>query len=199
MLRPSPPAPPGRWSPSLYAPRPPRRRPRRPRPPAAAALVIPAAATAAPRPTAQTQLTTPWTAEVSPANALPDYPRPQLTRSRWQNLNGTWQFAEADPRRPAAGRPDLAERVLVPYPVESLLSGRPTARRPHVVPPDVHRPDVVARSGRLILHFQAVDYQTSRLRQRRQVATHTGGYDAFTGDVTERAEGHRPQGGPRRR
>src|SRR5882762_9879784 len=40
-------------------------------------------------------ISTPWTSQVGPNNALPDYPRPQLTRQRWQNLNGVWQFASA--------------------------------------------------------------------------------------------------------
>ena len=43
----------------------------------------------------QPRLTTPWTDQVSPSNALPEYPRPQLARARWQNLNGVWQFAGA--------------------------------------------------------------------------------------------------------
>ncbi|HKN56940.1 MAG TPA: hypothetical protein VJX66_30910, partial [Amycolatopsis sp.] len=58
-------------------------------------LAVPAAH-AAPPPQWQRltpPLTTPWTNEVSPSNALPEYPRPQLTRARWQNLNGVWEFA----------------------------------------------------------------------------------------------------------
>ena len=68
-------------------------------------------------------LSTPWTADVSPTNALPEYPRPQLTRPQWQNLNGLWEFAGAAPGElPPIGQP-LAEQVLVPYPIESALSG----------------------------------------------------------------------------
>src|SRR5690348_13573328 len=80
----------------------------RPRGPAAAllagallaALLSPAthaaaSPAAAPRAAADPPLTTPWTSQVSARNALPEYPRPQLTRDRWQNLNGSWQFAEA--------------------------------------------------------------------------------------------------------
>src|SRR4051812_28083575 len=68
-------------------------------------------------------LTTPWTDRVG-THPLPEYPRPQLARTRWQNLNGVWQFAAATgaDEPPPVGR-DLAERILVPYPVESALSG----------------------------------------------------------------------------
>src|SRR4051812_12535366 len=38
-------------------------------------------------------LTTPWTKDVSPDNALPEYPRPQMVRQQWQNLNGLWDYA----------------------------------------------------------------------------------------------------------
>jgi hypothetical protein len=40
-------------------------------------------------------LSTPWTGQVSPDNALPEYPRPQLTRTKWENLNGVWLFDRA--------------------------------------------------------------------------------------------------------
>ena len=54
---------------------------------------------------------------------MPEYPRPQLTRPRWQNLNGVWQFASAAAGETPPFGQDLAERILVPYPVESALSG----------------------------------------------------------------------------
>jgi hypothetical protein len=187
----------------LYALRSPR--PARPRGPAAvivlalallAALVAPArAASASPRAgwKAQTPpLTTPWTHDVSPTNALPDYPRPQLTRSRWQNLNGVWQFAAASAGdTPPAGK-DLAERILVPYPVESALSGikrhvdHMWYRRTFTVPASWH-------GGRLLLHFQAVDYQAAVYVNGVKVATHKGGYDAFSADVTDALKGTGPQ------
>ena len=66
-------------------------------------------------------ITTPWTAQVNPSHALPDYPRPQLVRAAWTNLNGLWDYAIA-PKDSA--RPETYEgSILVPYPVESALSG----------------------------------------------------------------------------
>jgi Concanavalin A-like lectin/glucanases superfamily/Glycosyl hydrolases family 2, sugar binding domain/Glycosyl hydrolases family 2/Glycosyl hydrolases family 2, TIM barrel domain len=145
------------------------------------ALVAPATTGAA---QAEVQpLTTPWTHEVSPQNALPDYPRPQLTRSRWQNLNGTWQFAEASAGQAPPTGQNLADRILVPYPVESALSGvqrhvdHMWYRRTFTVPP-------TWRGDRVLLHFEAVDYQTTVYVNGIKVATHTGGYDSFSADVT---------------
>src|SRR3954463_6876689 len=69
------------------------------------------------------RLSTPWTNQVSVTNPLPEYPRPQLTRTQWQSLNGVWQFAPtANLNTPPTGS-NLAEEVLVPYPIESALSG----------------------------------------------------------------------------
>ncbi|HEY3464384.1 MAG TPA: glycoside hydrolase family 2, partial [Amycolatopsis sp.] len=69
-------------------------------------------------------LPTPWSAEVGPdAPPLPEYPRPQLTRPRWLNLNGVWEYA-GWPSSPDEPRPSgYAERILVPFPPESALSG----------------------------------------------------------------------------
>ncbi|WP_394827918.1 AbfB domain-containing protein [Pendulispora albinea] len=130
-------------------------------------------------------LTTPWTSEVSPDNARPEYPRPQLVRSDWQNLNGEWQFARASSgEAPPFGR-DLSERVLVPYPIESALSGiarhedRMWYRRTFTVPSNW--------SGRRVqLNFDAVDWQATVYVNGVQAGAHEGGYDAFSFDITDR-------------
>ncbi|TVT53771.1 glycoside hydrolase family 2 [Amycolatopsis rhizosphaerae] len=132
-------------------------------------------------------LSTPWTADVSPSNALPEYPRPQLTRQKWQNLNGVWEFAKAGPGDAAPVGRALPERILVPYPVESALSGimrhetQMWYRRGFQVPRDWR----IGRGQRLLLHFQAVDYEATVIVNGRTVAHHTGGYDSFTVDVTD--------------
>lgn len=128
-------------------------------------------------------LTTPWTHLVGPNNALPEYPRPQLTRPDWKNLNGVWEFAGAAAgEAPPVGR-SLAERILVPYPVESALSGimrteeRMWYRRSF---------DVPSRwlTDRVVLNFGAVDYDTRVWVNGKQVTTHRGGYDSFSVDIT---------------
>src|SRR6185503_20014687 len=66
-------------------------------------------------------LTTPWTSEVRADHPLPEYPRPQMVRSGWTNVNGLWNYAiqgKGD-ERPTA----FAGSILVPFPLESSLSG----------------------------------------------------------------------------
>src|SRR5438045_3842454 len=70
---------------------------------------------------AEFQLATRWSKEVSPTNALPEYPRPQMVRSEWTNLNGLWSYAITDS---TTYRPNNFDgQILVPYPIESALSG----------------------------------------------------------------------------
>ncbi|MET8009291.1 PA14 domain-containing protein [Streptomyces sp. NPDC005271] len=133
------------------------------------------------------QLTTPWADDVSADNSHPEYPRPQLTRDQWRNLNGTWQFAAAeDGQSPPFGQ-RLAERILVPYPVESKLSGlerhedRMWYRRTFTVPAGWK----VGEGKRLRLNFDAVDWQARVYVNGKQVADHRGGYDRFSADVTD--------------
>jgi hypothetical protein len=128
-------------------------------------------------------LTTPWTAQVSPTNALPDYPRPQLVRSEWLNLNGVWEFAGApNLNSPPIGR-TLAEGVLVPYPIESALSGimrhedNMFYRRMFTVPSTWN-------GRRVKLNFGAVTWETRVWVNGTMVGTHTGGFDAFSFDIT---------------
>ncbi|MEU4519546.1 sugar-binding domain-containing protein [Amycolatopsis sp. NPDC024027] len=137
-------------------------------------------------------LPTPWSADVAPDNALPEYPRPQLTRPRWLNLNGVWEYA-GWPSSPDEPRPSgYAERILVPFPPESALSG--IRRRDEVlwyrrlfeVPADW-------RGSRVLLHFGAVD-QTAKVWVNNQlVATHEGGYTAFSADITDVLRASGPQ------
>src|SRR4051812_43930139 len=106
-------------------------------------------------------LKTRWSKEVSPRNAHPEYPRPQMVRKEWLNLNGLWEFTIAPQQtaRPAA----FSRQILVPFPVESALSGvmqsvsendRIWYRRNFQIPP--------AWSGRrVLLHFGAVDFETT--------------------------------------
>jgi len=70
---------------------------------------------------AEGPLKTRWAQGVSPQNAHPEYPRPQMVRKDWLNLNGLWDFA-VTPKD--AKQPDeFPTQILVPYPVESALSG----------------------------------------------------------------------------
>ncbi|MGW8066110.1 PA14 domain-containing protein [Streptomyces ziwulingensis] len=141
------------------------------------------------------ELRTAWADEVGPDNAHPEYPRPQLTRDAWRNLNGRWQFAAAEAgEQPPVGK-DLKERILVPYPVESQLSGvqrhedRMWYRRTFTVPRDWR----IGDERRLQLNFGAVDWQSEVYVNGTKVAAHKGGYDKFGADVTDALEPGRTQ------
>ncbi|MCP2324046.1 hypothetical protein HDA40_002553 [Hamadaea flava] len=133
-------------------------------------------------------LSTPWTSQVSLTNPLPEYPRPQLTRSDWQSLNGQWQFAHATGlTNPPVGQ-TLGETILVPYPVESALSGimrhenHMWYRRTFTVPS--------GWSGRRVqLNFGAVTWQAAIWVNGQSVGGHTGGYESFSVDVTTALNG----------
>ncbi|MGX7827948.1 AbfB domain-containing protein [Actinokineospora sp. 24-640] len=156
---------------------------------AVTALLLGTATVAAPTAAAATwvpkaaPLTTPWTSQVSPTNALPEYPRPQMVRSDWLNLNGVWEFTGApNLNSPPIGR-TLPEGVLVPYPIESALSGikrhedNMFYRRTVTVPSTWN-------GRRVRLNFGAVTWETRVWVNGTQVGTHTGGFDAFSFDIT---------------
>lgn len=126
-----------------------------------------------------------WAAQVNPTNALPEYPRPQLVRKEWLNLNGLWSYA-ITPLTSAVPATFEGE-ILVPYPVESALSGvmrrldeKSTLwyRRPLAVP-------AAWKGQRVRLHFEAVDWQTRVLVNGHEVGQHRGGYDHFGFDITD--------------
>jgi hypothetical protein len=74
------------------------------------------------------QISTRWAASVNPANALSEYPRPQLVRRHWQSLNGLWRYAITT--RDAGIPTRYQGSILVPYPLESALSGVQKPLRP---------------------------------------------------------------------
>ncbi|HMA53139.1 MAG TPA: beta-galactosidase, partial [Acidobacteriota bacterium] len=130
------------------------------------------------------RIMTRWAAEVRPDLVLPEYPRPQMVRERWLSLNGLWDYAIA---AKAAVKPDRWDgRILVPFAVESALSGvgKPVGsakslwyRRTVVIPKDW-------RGGRILLHFGAVDWESTVWVNGREAGTHRGGFDPFTYDIT---------------
>ncbi len=142
---------------------------------------------------APTKLTTPWSKDVSPENALPGYPRPQLVRPAWTNLNGLWDYAMAEAKNP---QPEKYQgQILVPFPVESGLSGvkkflYPTNRlwyhRTFETPANL-------QDKRLLLHFGGVDWNTTVFVNGKELGNHKGGFDAFTFDITDALKPSGPQ------
>lgn len=129
-------------------------------------------------------LVTRWAKEVDPAHPLPEYPRPQMVRAEWMNLNGVWEYAEAKKAESPPFGKRLGGTILVPFPIESALSGvmrhvdRLWYRRTFEVPKKW--------SGqRVLLHFGAVDWETSVYVNGSPVGSHRGGYDPFSFDITD--------------
>jgi hypothetical protein len=124
-----------------------------------------------------------WAKDVSPDKVLPEYPRPQLVREEWINLNGLWQYKEAKESEEPPFDMELAGRILVPFPIESALSGvmktteRLWYRRTAVLPKEW--------SGRnVMLHFGGVDWDAKIFVNGKAVGQHRGGYDPFSFDIT---------------
>jgi beta-galactosidase/beta-glucuronidase len=130
-------------------------------------------------------LMTRWAKDVSPDDVHSEYPRPQMAREEWQNLNGLWDYAIRPKSDAEPGQFD--GKILVPFPVESALSG--VMKR---VGPEKrlwYRRDVSIQEGwrgkRVLLHFEAVDWETTVSIDGRTISTHRGGYVPITFDVTE--------------
>lgn len=138
-------------------------------------------------------LMTRWAADVNPTNAWPDYPRPQLVRPEWMNLNGLWEYALT----PSAttNPPPFIGKILVPFPLESALSGVGKPLNDHtklwyhrrfVIPADW-------RARRVRLHFGAVDWHSQVWVNGHYIGEHQGGYDAFTFELTSALHSDGPQ------
>jgi hypothetical protein len=124
-------------------------------------------------------LKTRWAKDVSPADPHPEYPRPQMVRKEWKNLNGLWGYSIPAQEGVAASKGE----ILVPFPVESALSG--VMKRTHHIR-YTRAFDVPAEwSGRVLLHFGAVDWQATVTVNGRKLGEHKGGYDPFSFDITD--------------
>jgi beta-galactosidase/beta-glucuronidase len=131
------------------------------------------------------QLITPWVKDLNPENPLPEYPRPQLCRKEWLNLNGLWDYAIRPKNQSEVKSYD--GKILVPFPLESALSGvrkklshkqRLFYRRYFSIPK-------TWKSNRILLHFGAVDWETTVKLNGKEVGSHKGGFVPFSFDISE--------------
>src|SRR5579859_5005918 len=108
---------------------------------------------------AKAPLMTRWAADVTPTNAWPEYPRPQLVRADWMNLNGLWDYAITPDT--ADNTPPFAGKILVPFPIESALSGVMTHFDEHskLWYHRIFSIPQLWRGQRVRLHFGAADWQ----------------------------------------
>lgn len=129
---------------------------------------------------------TPWTTEVDKNMPWPEYPRPQLVRDgHWKNLNGQWEYAISPTTQD--GVPGFQGKILVPFAVESQLSGvRKLVGEKNYLwyKRTFDNPDL-ADGERLILNFGAVDWEAGVFINGEKAGSHKGGYDAFSFDITQ--------------
>ena len=131
------------------------------------------------------EIMTKWAQDVSPEIPLPEYPRPQLKREEWLNLNGFWDYA-ITPK--TVTKVDVFEgKILVPYPIESALSGVKKGLKPKqllwyrksfTIPNDW-------KDKNILLNFGAVDWECKIYINKKLVGKHQGGYVPFTFNITD--------------
>ncbi len=130
------------------------------------------------------KIKTRWASQIDVNNVLPEYPRPIMERSEWQNLNGLWNYAilPAGKQKPAG----FDGEILVPFAVESSLSGvQKRVGRDHEL--WYHREFTVPskwKNQNVLLHFGAVDWKADIWVNDVKVGQHTGGYTPFSFDIT---------------
>ncbi|SHO60268.1 glycoside hydrolase family 2 protein [Algoriphagus zhangzhouensis] len=133
----------------------------------------------------EAKLVTPWTEDMNPEAPLQEYPRPQLVRENWQNLNGQWDYTIL----PKGSIPEIgfAGSITVPFPVESYLSGVQKEVGPDMELWYEKEFELSSKPGknRVILHFGAVDWESEVWVNGTSVGVHQGGFDGFSYDITD--------------
>ncbi|WP_420602914.1 glycoside hydrolase family 2 protein [Flagellimonas sp.] len=138
-------------------------------------------------------LTTKWTDQVDKESPLLEYPRPQMVRAKWKNLNGQWNYTI---KKQASAIPSSYDgKITVPFPIESHLSNVQKRVGPNE---EVwYQTSFTAPSSwknqNILLHFGAVDWKTVVYINGQKVGEHQGGYNPFSFDITNALHKSGPQ------
>lgn len=139
------------------------------------------------------ELSSPFGENIDPENVLKDYPRPQFYRDNYRSLNGYWNYCITNDRT-MPSKDAFNKRILVPFSPETLLS---ETKDRHVLMPgeflwyrrSIKNADLVcplsSRSGRLLLHFGAIDQTSYIYVNDTYITTRVGGYLPITLDITD--------------
>ena len=137
-------------------------------------------------------LRTTFSKDINFNNVLGEYPRPQMVRNEWMNLNGEWQFQPGISENDSIPARALSGKIIVPFPVESSLSGinkyrsRMWYKRIFTIPESW-------KDKTILLNFGAVDWKTEVFINGVSIGSHTGGYDPFSFDITSKVKVGIPQ------
>jgi len=130
------------------------------------------------------RITSKWARTIEPESVLQEYPRPQLVRSQWLNLNGLWDYRilGSDTEKPA----DFEGKILVPFAVESALSGLELRLSPRQSLWYRCRFEIPENwdNKNILLNFGAVDWEATVYVNGVEIGSHQGGYDPFSFDIT---------------
>ncbi len=130
------------------------------------------------------KIKTSWGENLNPDKVWNEYPRPLMERSEWRNLNGLWEYAilpagQTEPKT-------FQGKILVPFPVESSLSGVQQEVGEHKELWYMRRFSIPAgwKNKNILLHFGAVDWKAEVFLNDIKIGSHSGGYTAFSFDLT---------------
>lgn len=125
-----------------------------------------------------------WSEKIDPSNPLPEYPRPQMERGSWTNLNGIWNYSVTG--KDAESAPSWNGKILVPFAIESSLSGvgRMVGKDSTLWYNRKFSLKKEMKGKKILLHFGAVDWRTKVFVNGKEAGSHEGGFDPFTFDIT---------------
>lgn len=132
---------------------------------------------------ADNPILTQWAGEIDPARPWPEYPRPDAAREEWLNLNGLWDYAISESDTEPA---HWEGKILVPYPVESALSGvkKRVNENQYLWYKRNFRVPRTWKKREILLNFEASDWETTVWIDGKEAGKHRGGYDPFTINIT---------------